>query len=137
MIRPAPLPEATERSLANARRSVLIVLGACGLGVLAMTSGKPRPLQSATDSLITTVVIVLAVGAIAARQLAARRVQPQTRARCLLAAYGFAAALGIAGLLFAVATGDVPRGIGYVLAGAIFALAGMRIDGAAPKRSSR
>jgi hypothetical protein len=137
MNRPVPLPEATERSLANARRWVLIVLGVCGLGVVAMTSTKPRPLPSATDSLVTTLVIVLALGAIAARQLAGGRVKPQTRARCLFAAYGFAAALGIAGLLFALATGELVRGIGYVLAGAIFALAGLRIDGTAPSRGSR
>jgi hypothetical protein len=136
MNRPVPLPEATERSLANARRLVLIVLGACGLGV-AMTSTKPRPLPSATDSLVTTLVIVLALGAIAARQFAGGRVKPQTRARCLFAAYSFAAALGIAGLLFALATGELLRGIGYVLAGAIFALAGLRIDGTAPNRGSR
>jgi hypothetical protein len=95
---------------------------------------KPRPLPSETDSLVTTVVIVLALGAIASRQIASWQVQPQTRARCLFAGYGFAAVLGIAGLLFALATGDALRGFGYVVAGAIFALAGLRIDGAAPKR---
>jgi hypothetical protein len=136
MSRPVLLPEATARSLANTRRSVLIVLGACGLAVIAMTSPEPRPLPSATDSLVTTVVIVLALGAIAARQIAARQVRPQTRARCLFAGYGFAAALGIAGLLFALATGEMLRGIGYVVAGAIFALAGLRIEGADPKRDS-
>ena len=137
MKRPVPLPEATERSLANTRRLVLIVLGACGLGVIAMTAATPRPLESATDSLVTTLVIVLAIGAIAARQIAGGRVQPQTRARCLFAAYSFAAALGVAGLLFALATGEVLRGIGYVVAGAIFALAGLRVDVATPKQGSR
>jgi peptidoglycan/LPS O-acetylase OafA/YrhL len=136
MNRPVPLPEAAERSLANTRRLVLIVLGACGLGVIAMTAATPRPLPSTTDSLVTTLVIALAIGAIAARQIAGGRVQPQTRARCLLAAYGFAAGLGVAGLLFALATGEVLRGVGYVLAGAIFALAGLRVDGATRKRGS-
>ncbi len=142
MIRPPPLPATTERALGNARRSVLIVLGACGLGVLAMTSGPPRPLSSATDSwvttlVITTLVIVLALGAIAARQVAARAGKPRTRARCLLAAYSFAAGLGIAGLLLALATGEGLRAMGSVLAGAIFALPGSRSDGAAAKRGSR
>lgn len=138
MSRSTPLPEATARSLANTRRSVLVVLGACAcaLAVAAMTPLKPQPLPSATDSLVTTVVIVLAVGAIAARQIAARQVQPQTRARFLFAGYGFAAALGIAGLLFALATGDELRGFGYVVAGAIFALAGLRIEDAVPKQDS-
>jgi hypothetical protein len=136
---PVPLPEATERSLAKTRRLVLIVLCACGLGlgVIAMTSAAPRPLESATDTLVTALVVVLALGVIAARQIAGGRVQPQTRARCLFVAYSFAAALGVAGLLFALATGEVLRGIGYVVAGAIFALAGLRVDVATPKRGSR
>jgi len=136
MSRLVPLPEATARSLANTRRSVLIVLGACGLAVTAMTFLKPRPEPSETDSLVTTVVIVLALGAIVARQIASWQVRAQTRARCLFAGYCFAVALGIAGLLFALATGDALRGIGYVVAGALFALAGLRIDGAAPKRDT-
>ncbi|HBZ72524.1 MAG TPA: hypothetical protein DEP35_23420 [Deltaproteobacteria bacterium] len=133
----ASLPQATERALAKAGRSVLIVLGACGLGALAMTSAKPRPLPSATDSLVTTVVLLLALGAIAARQIAARQREARAQVRWLFAAYGFAAALGIAGLLFAVGTGEALRGISYVLAGAIFALAGMRLDRAAPGRGLR
>ena len=132
-----PLPEATDRSLAKARRSVLIVLGACGLGVVAMTSTTPRPLSGATGSLVTTVVLLLALGAIAARQIAARHPKPQARVHWLFAVYGFAAALGIAGLLFAVETGEGLRGIGCVLAGAIFALAGIRLDRATPSRGPR
>ena len=132
-----PLPQATERALAKARRSVLIVLGACGVGALAMTSAKPSPLPSTTDSLVTTVVLLLALGAIAARQIAARQRVARAQTRWLFAAYAFAAALGIAGLLLAVATGEALRGMSYVLAGAIFALAGMRLDRAGPGRSLR
>ena len=137
MRRPPPLSESAERFVAKTRRSVLIVLAVCGLGVIARMSATPRPLPGAMDSLVTTVVILLAIGAVTARQIAARGVQPQTRARCLLAAYSFAAALGIAGLLFALATGEGLRGIGYVLAGAIFVLPGSRIDGSALKQGSR
>lgn len=125
------------QSVANARRSALIVLAACGFGVIATTSATVRPLASATDSLVTTGVIVLAVGAIAARQIAARSGEAQTRARYLVAAYSFAAALGICGLLFALRTGEALRGIAYVLAGAIFVLPGSRIDGTALKGGSR
>ena len=132
-----PVSEVSARSVASARRSALIVLAACGLGVIATTSATLRPLASATDSLVTTGVIVLAVGAIAARQIAARSGETQTRVRCLVAGYSFAAALGICGLLFALATGEALRGIAYVLAGAIFVLPGPRIDGTPLKGGSR
>jgi hypothetical protein len=134
---PAPLSPRTERSLASARRVVLILLCVCALGTVARSSGTPHPLPSGTDSLATTLVVLLALGAITTRQIAAGRVRPQTRARCLFAAYSFAAGVGIAGLLLAQATGDVLRGLGYVLAGAIFALAGLRVSDATPKRSPR
>jgi len=126
----APLPHATQQSLANARRAALVVLAACGLAVLATTSRTPTRFAGTLDSLLTTGVILLALGAIAARQIAASRIEARIRARCVLAVYGFAAALGIAGVFFALETGDALRGIGSVLGGFIFALAGVRTDGA-------
>ena len=134
MIRPSPWPEAAKRSLAGARRSVLLALLVCGVGVLA-ASGEPRPLTGTSDSLLTTVVIVLALGAVVSRQFATRRVRAQTRARWLLATYAFSAALGFAGLWSALVTGESLRGIGYVVAGALFALAGWRVEAATPNLS--
>jgi hypothetical protein len=93
-------------------------------------------LTSTSDSLLTTVGMVLAVGAVVTRQIAIRRVRAQTRARCLLATYGLSAALGFAGLWSALVTGESVRGIGYVLAGALFALAGWRVEAATPNRNS-
>jgi hypothetical protein len=130
---PAPWPEVNERSLAQFRRVVLIVLGACGLAVLARMSDTPRPLSGAAGSLFTPVVVLLALGAIGARQIAARRVLRPAQMLCLAAAYAFAAALGIAGLLRALATGEGLQSIGCVLAGVIFALPGLR---ATPNRGS-
>ena len=131
----APWPELNERSLAQFRRAVLIVLGVCGLGVLARMSDTPRPLSGAAGSFFTPVVVLLALGAIGARQIAARRVPRPVQLRCLAAAYAFAAALGIAGLLRALATDEGLQSIGCVLAGAIFALPGLR-DRATPNRGS-
>ena len=135
MSRPSPWPEAAERSLASARRAVLLALLVCGVGVL-VASGEPRPLTSTSDSLLTTLVIVLAVAAMVSRQFATRSIRAQTRARCLLATYGFSAALGFAGLWSALVTGESLRGIGYVAAGALFALAGWRVEAATPNRDS-
>jgi len=131
----APGPEPKERSLAWLRRVVLIVLGASCLGVLARMSDTPRPLGGTAASLFTPVVVLLALGAIGARQIAARRLPRQAQLRSLAAAYAFSAALGIAGLLLALATGEALQSIGCVLAGALFALPGLRA-GAAPNRGS-
>jgi len=93
-------------------------------------------LTGTSDSLLTTVVIVLAVGAVVSRQVAIRRVRAEPRARWLLATYAFSAALGFAGLWLALMTGESLRGIGYVVAGALFALASWRVEAATPKRES-
>jgi hypothetical protein len=94
-------------------------------------------LTSESNALVTTGVVLLAVGAVVARQLAASRsIRARTRNRCLLATYGFSTALGIAGLSLALFTGDSLRGITYVMVGAIFALAGWRVEAAAPSRDS-
>ena len=137
MTRSDPLTDTEGRCLANARRSVLIVLGSCGVAALALAPDEPRPLPGATNSLVTIGVIVLALAAVAARQLAAREARARGRARWLIATYAFSAALGIAGMLLALATGERSRGIAYVLAGAIFALAGTRVGGGIPNRSPR
>jgi hypothetical protein len=115
---------------------VLIFLGTCGVAILALASGGPRPLTDASDSLFTTGVILLALGAVAGRQLAARGTHTQARVRWLLSTYACAAALGIAGTLFGLVTGDRLRGIAYVAAGAIFSLAGARAEVTTSNRGS-
>jgi len=135
MSHPAPWHELNERSLVQLRWVVLIVLGTSGLGVVARMSDTPRPLSGAAASLFTPLVVLLALGAIGARQIAARRVPRQAQMRYLAAAYAFSAALGIAGLLLALATGQGLQSIGCVLGGAIFALPTLRVP-AMPNRGS-
>ncbi len=108
-------------SLVRTHRATILLLGVCAL-LSWQRSQDASELSQSVDAVVLPTALALAMGIMAARQVALRSRSPRSRRVALLVTYGLCASLGIFGAALAFAGDSGSRGALFALGAAIFTL---------------